>query len=221
MFFEDKKDYCIFIGSMQSGKTIIFKTLKSDSIHKAKCLKPNTANVLSNTDIFEQTNIIGLNKILTSLKNKLNNCYILETDPVSSSLKHINDILVNKSNTHVYNILSIKRVLYDIMNCEYFTRYFLLKNNIPFQYKNLLQYPAGMIDISEVFKEQIEKYSITVNVNHIEKLDYEWTYEQYIEEIERNYKKNYDVTQTINLPELLEYQEELTKKFSNLYQLKI
>ena len=219
--YDEDQNYCVVIGSTQSGKTIIFKTIKSDSVHRSLKLIPSAINVISNSNIFDRHNIFGLSEIFKATGIKLNNCLILKNDPLSAILKHMNDIIIKKDFFYITTMANIKQMLQSQINAEYYTLFYLQQNNIPFKFKDILAHPAGTINVNEMFKEEIKKYSLQVNERFIEKKDYEWSYEKYIQTIERGYQKQYNIPTKVNLNELLDYVHKYKEKYIKLYQLKI
>lgn len=215
--YNEDEDYCIYICGLQSGKTFIFRSLDSDSIHMNNSLLKNKANVLSYTSIYEKNNIIGIKNYMDALKPKLNDSYLLEFDLISGALKHVNDILKNRSNHNVVKTSVVNKIYYNISNSHHYILNYYETNNINYKLKNILTLPPGKINIFDFFEEEIKKYNLKIINHNYEKFDYEWMYEKYVEEINANFYEQYDANSKFELASLLDYAYDLEEKFKKLY----
>jgi len=215
--FDKNVDYCIYIGGLQSGKSFIFKSIKSDSIHFSKELFPNIINVLSISSIFERRNILGINQYITAIKPKLNNCYILKNNFVTSSLKHINDVIRRYGNINIMNSSNQKQALNVILTSHYYTLKLLRDYNITYKDKDILSLPPTDINIYDFFEDEIKTYNIDV-INPIhKKIDYEWDYYRYKEEIEKSVFECYGVKKTFDLDRVLNMIDDEEYKIKKKY----
>lgn len=215
--YNENEDYCIYIGALQCGKSFIFQSMSSDSIHFNQKLKTNHINVLSISTIYELKNILGLLKYLEALKPKLNAPYFMSNNFQRSVLKHINDVISQRDNPYIFSSSNIKYILKTVLHSHYFTQKFFRDNGIVCIERNLLDLPAGENNVECIFKDEIELYDLNVLKPIHTKLDYEWEYERYAETIQRNLLEIYGIKNKFNFKSLLENIDETEAKIKNLY----
>ena len=215
--YNENEDYCIYFGGLQSGKSLIFKSINSDSIHFNKKLRSNIINVFSYTSIYQRENIIGLWGYVNAIKDKLDNVILMKNDNTIATLKHINDVIKERGNPLVFK--QIDSIVDEVLRSHYFTLKTLNDVGVSYKEKDILSLPTGSVDVNELFKEEIERYNIKVTNPIIEKMDYEWTYDQYSDAIGRNLKDIYDINIKIDLSYLPDYITSQEIKVQKMYGL--
>jgi len=215
--FDENVDYCIYVGGLQSGKSFIFKSMESDSIHFNKKLIPNIINVLSISSIYERTTIVGVHKYITSLKSKLDGCYMLKNDFMTSILKHINDVVRRYDNINIINPSMTKKSLNTILVSHYFTLKLFRDYGITYKEKDILSLPPGDIDVRDFFDEEIKKYQLRIKNPIHKKIDYEWGYEKYKESIERNIYEGWGIKKIFDINPLLDIVDDMEYKVKTKY----
>ena len=200
--YNENEDYCIYLAGFEVGKKFLFDVIHSESIHFNNELVSNNINVLSYMYHYETKTIVQLHKYLSSLKPKLTNVYILKTNFIEAILSHINTI-VDDDEAYDFGIYDYEYYIDLYLKSHYFVLNFLNINNISYKEKEIFLLPKGIIDVKELFKEEIEQYDIKTYNDHYEKFGENLTIIERADLLEKNYLNRFGVSLKLNLEDLI------------------
>ena len=218
--YDDQKDYCIYFGTIHSGKSIFVNSFFHNHIYQQFSLKEHHVNLFFSSMVYKHQSFLMVNTFLERMKPKLNDSCILQVDFLDMIMKYINDSMIKRSTLRNMNTINYVKESCKIHIHAYFqVLSFFQKNKINYRTFNISNVKESNINIRELFKYDIKKYNLHVYKDNLKKLDYEWTPKKYFDEIVSSARREKNIKINYSLDEIESVVSDITKEAKKVWEI--